>query len=276
MMKIFLLTLFAVLVGYKLRKFVNWSKVVSGVLLACVVIPSVLFMRDYTAGTANTKKIAHEAVKLCDQVTTWFIDKAGDDMIDELEAEQVRLQADIDETNTALGELRATSAPSSEVDSVARLLGSLMADRENVLAMKAKNVQKVNARRIEAEQVKILMERQRSSEAQFESARKIVKLTLNSRGYDRKAEAKKVAAVLDAFLDALELGQSDPKSLATPALQNELTPAKLKSLRKTAPEGQYRLNPGKSEGEVEAVFGDRPLLTLTRTGDSYRVCKVWE
>lgn len=275
-MALFLLALLAAFVGYKLRKLVNWSKVVSGVLLACVVVPSVLYLRDYAAGTANTKRIAHEAVKICDQVTAWVIDKAGDDMIDELKAEEARLQADIDETNKALAELRATGAPSSEVDSVARLLGSLMADREDVLAMKEKNVQKVNARRIENEQIKIMKERQRSSEAQYESARKIVWLTLNSRGFDQKAATKKAAAVVDAFLDALEMGQLDPKTLASPALQNELTPAKLKSLRKTAPEGQYRFNPGKAEGEMEAVFGDRPLLTLARTGDSYRVCKVWE
>lgn len=259
-----------------LKKWVSGQKVVTGVVLVAVVVPFVVYVRDLAVGTTNVKDCVCVVSEWGEGLSDWVTDMKAQAYVEQLEKEAASLQADIEETEQAVAQLR-TGGMSDEAEQAVILLDTLARQRQDVMAMKERELLQMNLRRVQAEQRKIRKEQQRAAEAQTQSAKRIVQITLQNRQLDLKTEATKAAAVVDGFLNAVESGKpAEAKPFTSPGFQPQLSVAKLKSLQKSAPEGKYQLTPGKTAGELEAVFGERTMLTLTRSGEQWKVSKVWE
>lgn len=244
-----------------------------GVLIV-FLIPSLWYIKDLVAGTGDLDWCVGQADDLVRRGTDWVNRRLRDKTAREIEEEEARLTADIAEVRAALEDLEAAGATEKAADH-RRLLGHLTDRRDQVLAVKNEYLAERNQKAIAAERFRMLQVDDTATQANFASARRILAYEVQIAGARHKAEARKAADVVEAFLDALDRASAaDARAVCSAALAPRLTERKISALRATNPtEVEFHLRPAGESFDV--LFGSEVRMKMAKEQGTWKVSETW-
>lgn len=234
------------------------KRIMSGVILTCVLVPTIFWARDMITGSCDSNKAVRAAREWVDKGIAWSDDKTAAAYEAEIDAEDAKLAADADEV----------AAANDPDDARVRLLN----ERHEVLEDKKKHLSRLNAKQLASEEHKLMKVRDEAAQKQWASTQKIAALNARMTRYQRAADEKQMAQVVNAFLDAVEGGKAvEAAALCVSELKPKVTKAKVAALARAMPSGGFGFKEVTSAREYKAMFGDRAMLTLVLRDGRWRV-----
>lgn len=254
------------------------KRITSGLLLACILIPGLMYLKDLVTGSTNLKTCARAASESFDAVGGWFTEKTAQAYEDDVAAEEIKLAVDIEEARTALAQMEATG-DSAKGEEMKQYLAQLLTERQDVQDLKRAHLNRLNEKRLAHEEFKLMKARHEAAQKQYPIAKKIVQLRADQARAKKLEVNKELAGVVNTFLDAVDGGAANAaevRALCTKELKPQMTRDKVKGLARTAPAGDMTFKPA-GPGAYDVLFGDKPVVKLKlvlRDGE-WAVAQVW-
>lgn len=271
---VFVVFLVLLLFGIKLVTFVSARKIISGVVLACIIIPSFFYFKDLIVASVNSDQIAMSVYDSLYRFKHYFIDLVGDAQYRLLDAEYARNSDRIATIERLLPELDPEQAATARSE-----LSELTNRCEIILDEQAKMLAEINKDRIEAEQYFLVRRRGMSTQQDFDSLYKIVRLQALIRNQFSRMQTARVAEVFTQFLDSLEhLDVEQSRLLVTPDLRTSITKSEVRRLRSTLPEeleNGFELRRSDLANSIEVHAGKKLATLMSDDGKNWVITSVW-
>lgn len=234
------------------------KRIASGLILACFLVPSVMYIRDLFTGAINVPNVARAMSESAVHVKAWFTDQEAKAYEAEIAAEAERLAVDVKDTQALLA-----SMPSGRRGELERHLAGLIKEREAVLDVMNAHLDNLNASRLAYAEFFLMKARSENVRRQTPHARTVLDLRMRQEQSAAVRLERQLAKLVNSFLDAVEQDDfQEVRDSCAKGLRPSLTREKIRLLAKTAPGGAMTFEPAPN-GFVVVRFSDRPEATLT-------------
>jgi hypothetical protein len=257
------------------------KRIISGVLLACIIVPTVFWAFDLIKVSVKPNSIASTIYDWSYALKKLTLDLAIESKREGLEKEDEEIAADsaaIQQDLTLLpddgGLLHSekSRALHSELGEVLNRRGSnLDANKEQLLAMEK---EQVAAERYFLEQF-----RREALKTEWQALSRIIRTETNIARHANRLQHKDAAAVVNQFIDAVaEMNVDQVKELSATALRKELGLARVRTMRRNTPaelESGFELREaGKNRLDVWA--GSKVATLCSQHDGSWLFEEAWE
>ncbi len=257
------------------------KKIMSGVLLACIIIPTCFWAFDLIKLSVNPNSIATRIYDSAYRFKKGILDMVAEAGRKSLEDEYKQIATDIDEIERILGEKHGDGPPlnSQQLTALRKELDELRKRREGILKATTEELLKIDKDRLLAEQYFLVKLRSQAVKEEWKSLSRIVTIEANMADHSSRLQQEKAAATVNKFIDGiLEMNVDQCRELSGSGLRQHLSLARVRNLRKNAPpelENGFEIRDG-GKNRLEVFAGTKKVSTLTQHDGSWVIEEAWE
>ena len=256
------------------------KRIISGVLLACIIVPTVFWAFDLIKISVNPNSIASTIYDSAYATKKRILDMATEASRKSVEDEYAQIAADIEEIEQMLNgsDGDRPSLNSEQIVALRSELGDLLKRRESILDASTEQLLAMDKERLDAERYFLVKFRSKAVKEEWKSLSRIARIETAIAKHSSRFQQEKAAAVVNQFIDAVvEMDIDQVKELSSISLRKELGLARVRNMRRSSPaelESGFELREaGKNRLEVWA--GDK-IATLCSHDGSWLFEEVWE
>lgn len=256
------------------------KKIVSGVLLACIVIPTCFWAFDLIKGSFNPNSLATKIYDSAYRFKKVILDMAAEGGRKSIEDEYQQIAMDIEEIEEMLGGKQGdgTTLNSDQLITLRKELDELRKRREVILDASTEQLLAMDKERLDAEKFFLIKFRSQAVKEEWRSLSRIVRIESNMAKHSSRLQQEKAAATVNKFIDAiLEMNVDRCRELSGTALRIELGLARIRNLRKNLPselENGFDLREG-GKNRLEVWAGTKKVSTLSQQDGSWVIEEAW-
>jgi hypothetical protein len=256
------------------------KRIISGVLLACIIVPTVFWAFDLIKVSVNANSIANTIYDSAYATKKKILDMATEASRQSVEAEYAQIATDIDEIEVLLNgaDDGVPSLKSEQALALRSELEDLLKRRESILDASTEQLLAMDKERLDAERYFLVKFRSNAVKEEWKSLTRIARIETAIATHSTRFQQEKAAAVVNRFIDAVvQMNIDQLKELSSTALRKELGLARVRTMRRNTPaelESGFELREaGKNRLEVWA--GEK-IATLCAHDGTWVFEEAWE
>jgi len=252
------------------------KRILSGLLVACIFVPTFFWAKGEIAEGVDVNKVCRAMSEAWDRFGAWLTDKSGDAYQDEISREDAKLAVDVADGDKDIADMRA-AGETAQASAAKAALAQMVREREAVQDLRRAHLQNLNAKRLANEEFKLMKVRSEAAHKVWTSTRKVVERQADLARGQQQASEKKLAALVNAVLNAVEGGKAaDVRALCSPALRPLVTDERLQKMHSGMPTTGFTLKPAVPGRAYEVLFdGSKKMLSLTYENGEWLVAEMW-
>lgn len=257
------------------------KRIISGVLLACIVIPTVFWAFDLIKVSVNPNSIASTIYDSAYATKKAILDMATEARRKSTEEEYAQIAADIEEIEQMLNG-SGGDGPSMNSEQLVALrseLGDLLKRRESILDASTEQVLAMDKERLDAEKYFLVKFRSKAVKEEWKSLSRIARIETTIAKHSSRFQQEKAASVVNQFIDAVvELNVDQVKELSASVLRKDLGLARVRTMRRNTPaelESGFELRDA-GRNRLEVWAGEKIATLCSHDGSSWLFEEVWE
>ena len=257
------------------------KRIISGVLLACIIVPTVFWAFDLIKVSVNPNSIASTIYDSAYATKKTILDMAAEASRKSVEDEYAQIAADIEEIEQMLNgsDDDGPTLNSEQLLALRSELGDLMKRRESILDASTEQLLAMDKERLDAEKYFLVKFRSKAVKEEWKSLSRIARIETTIAKHSSRFQQEKAAAVVNQFIDAVvEMNVDQVKELSANALRKELGLARIRTMRRNTPaelESGFELRQaGKNRLEVWA--GTKVATLCSQHVGSWLFEEVWD
>jgi hypothetical protein len=268
------LVLALLLFGLKLARFVNAQKIVSGVVLVCIVLPTAYWFWGTLRESVDPDKVVISLYDSIQSIQRLFNNVVGDAKYRQLDDELARNNERIVELEELLTELNPEQSHAYRSE-----LNQIEIRCEQIFVEQAEILDALNRQRIEDEKIAILQRRKENNENDIRSLDRVVRLEWQLQNQFSMVQNKKAAEVFSRFIESVsEQNVEQAQALVVPKLRNTITVSMLNRLQSAIPEvveNGFELRKSNIANAVEVHAGTKLATLLSEDGKTWLITEIW-
>lgn len=257
------------------------KRIVSGVLLACIIVPTVFWAFDLFKVSVNPNSIASTVYDSAYATKKSIVDMATEFSRQSVEAEQSQIAIDIEEIELLLNGSNGDgpSLNSEQIVALRSEVGDLLKRRESILDASTEQLLAMDKERLDAERYFLVKFRSKAVKEEWKSLSRIARIETAIAKELTRAQQEKAAAVVNQFIDAVvEMNVDQVKELSYARLREDLGLARVRKMRRNTPaelESGFELREAESN-RLEVWADDEKIATLGSHDGSWLFEEAWE
>ncbi|MEO1528203.1 MAG: hypothetical protein AAFX06_22460 [Planctomycetota bacterium] len=256
-----------------------FKRLVSTVLLACIVVPTFFWAKDMIAVSVKPTSLASKVYDLAYSAKAKVLDLASDAQREAIDLEYQQIAEDIEATETLIASLESSPGNSRKVEALRLDLADLLRRRERAAAESAEHLASLDTERLEAEKYFLVKLRSRAAKEEWNSVSKIARIESSISSHASERQQEDLAALVNDFIEAVVMMDIESaKSLSTPELASEMSLARIRSMRRNTPlelEEGFELRTPEFGNHIEVWAGDKIASLCSKDGD-WRFASAWD
>lgn len=257
------------------------KRIISGVLLACIIVPTVFWAFDLIKVSVNPNSVASTIYNSAYATKKTILDMAAEASRKSVEDEYAEIAADIEEIEQMLNgsDGDRPTLNSEQLVALRSELGDLLKRRESILDASTEQLLAMDKERLDAEKYFLVKFRSKAVKEEWKSLSRIARIETTIAKHSSRFQQEKAAAVVNQFIDAVvEMNVDQVKDLSANALRKELSLARVRTMRRNTPaelESGFELRQaGKNRLEVWA--GTKVATLCSQHDGSWLFEEVWD
>jgi hypothetical protein len=246
------------------------KRILSGVLLACIIVPTFFWAFDLIKVSVNPNSIAatiHDSSYLTYKS---IVDRAAAHLRTDIEGEHAQISKDIEN----IEKLMTESSAGQPVDKTRMAawrdeLEKLLARRKAILEARSEQLFVMDQQRLEAERYFIVKLRANAAKEEWNSLYRIVEIEGSIAKRTDRNDHEHAASVVNEFIDAvISLDLNQAKKLASKTLRDELGLSRVRAMRRNAPselEKGFELREAGAQ-RIEVWAGEKIAVLCSQDG----------
>lgn len=257
------------------------KRIISGVLLACIIVPTVFWAFDLIKVSVNPNSIASTIYDSAYATKKTILDMAAEASRKSVEDEYARIAADIEEIEQMLNgsDGDGPTLDSEQLVALRSELGDLLKRRESILDASTEQLFAMDKERLDAEKYFLVKFRSRAVKEEWKSLTRIARMEITIAKHLSRFQQEKAAAVVNQFIDAVvEMNVDQVKELSATALRKELGLARVRTMRRNTPaelESGFELRQG-GKNRLEVWAGTKVATLCSQHDGSWLFEEAWE
>ena len=256
------------------------NRIISGVLLACIIVPTVFWAFDLIKVSVNPNSIASTIYDSAYATKKKILDMATEASRKNVEDEYAEIAADIEEIEQLLNgsDGNGPSLNSEQIVALRNELGDLLKRRESILDASTEQLLTMDKERLDAERYFLVKFRSKAVKEEWKSLSRIARIETAIAKHSTRFQQEKAAAVVNQFIDAVvEMNVDQVKELSSVTLRKELGLARVRIMRRNTPaelESGFELREA-GRNRLEVWAGEK-IATLSSIDGSWLFEEAWE
>lgn len=256
------------------------NRIISGVLLACIIVPTVFWAFDLIKVSVNPNSIASTIYDSAYATKKKILDMATEASRKNVEDEYAEIAADIEEIEQLLNgsDGNGPSLNSEQIVALRNELGDLLKRRESILDASTEQLLAMDKERLDAERYFLVKFRSKAVKEEWKSLSRIARIETAIAKHSTRFQQEKAAAVVNQFIDAVvEMNVDQVKELSSATLRKELGLARVRIMRRNTPaelESGFELREA-GRNRLEVWAGEK-IATLCSHDGSWLFEEAWE
>jgi hypothetical protein len=256
------------------------KRIISGVLLACIIVPTVFWAFDLIKVSVNPNGIASTIYDSAYATKKKILDMATEASRQSVEDEYAQIAADIEEIEELLngsgGE--GLGLNSDQIATMRSELGDLLKRRESILDASTEQLLAMDKERLDAERYFLVKFRSKAVKEEWKSLSRIARIETTIAKHSTRFQQEKAAAVVNQFIDAVvDMDIDQVKDLSSTSLRKELGLARVRNMRRNTPaelESGFELREA-GRNRLEVWAGEKIAMLSSHDG-SWLFEEAWE
>jgi hypothetical protein len=214
------------------------KRILSGVLLACIIVPTFFWAADLIKVSVNPDSIAATIYDSSYLTFKAIVDRAANHLRTEIDTEYEKITEDIENLENFLKDFSSrASANSPQMVALRNELDDLLRRRKAILKEREKQLFAMNQKRLDAEKYFLVKLRAKSQKEEWNSTWRVAELEKSLGEHSNRSDQEKAAAVVNDFIDAVvSLDVEQVKKLSSTTLRSEIGLSRVRNMRRSAPQ----------------------------------------
>lgn len=256
------------------------KRIISGVLLACVVVPTVFWAFDLIKVSVNPNSIASMLYDAAYATKKRILDMATEAGHKSVDDEYAQIAADIEEIEQMLSsDGDGPKLNPEKGEALRKELGDLLKRREDMLNAKTEQLAAMDKDRLDAERYFLLKFRSSYLKEEWKSVSRIARIETSLEKHSSRFQQEKAAAVVNQFIDSVvELNVDKVRNLCVSSLRKDLGLGRVRTMRRNTPaelENGFELRQA-GRNRLEVWAGAKVATLCSQHDGSWLVEEVWQ